>query len=77
MTFGQRVFGEAGEESLPAVVEALQGLRDARALVLALERMGTRDAKLYAEGAAVARRASSASGGAGLRARGCCRERSG
>ncbi len=70
VTFGQRVFGEVSEEALPAVVEALQGLRDARALVLALERMGTRDADLYAAGAAAARRASSASGRAGLRAQG-------
>ena len=70
VTFGQRVFAEVGEEALPAVVEGLQGLRDARALVLALERMGVRDPGLYAAGAAAARLASAVSGREGARSLG-------
>jgi hypothetical protein len=56
LTLGQRVFGEAGEDALPDVLLAVQGLRDARSMVLTLERMGTRDPALYAAGVRAARR---------------------
>jgi hypothetical protein len=75
LAFGQRVFGDAGADALPEALLAVQGLRDARALLLALERMGTRDPALYAAGVVAARRA------AAIRARrsaskGHCRGRS-
>ena len=61
LSFAQRALADVGGESLPDAVLALQGLRDAPALVLALERLGTRDPALYAAGVRAARRASSAS----------------
>jgi hypothetical protein len=60
LAFAQRALAEVGAESLPDAVLAVQGLRDAPALVLALERMGTRDPALFARGVRAARRASSA-----------------
>ncbi len=61
LTFAQRVFGDAGEETLPAVLQAVRALHGARTAMLALERLGTRDPALYAAGVAAARRASSVS----------------
>ena len=52
--FAQRVFAAAPPSDFSLAV-ALDGLRDARALVLALERLGTRDAGLYAAGVQAAR----------------------
>ncbi|HEX9189305.1 MAG TPA: hypothetical protein VGB87_19665, partial [Vicinamibacteria bacterium] len=60
LAFAQRAFAEVRAESLPDAVLAVQGLRDAPALVLALERMGTRDPAVFARGVRAARRASSA-----------------
>jgi hypothetical protein len=57
--FAQRTFGEAAEAALPDVLAAVQALRDARAAILALERLGTRDPALYAATAAAARAAAS------------------
>jgi hypothetical protein len=55
--FAQRVFGDVPADALPEVALAVRSLRDARALLLALERMGTRDPALYAAAASLARRA--------------------
>lgn len=60
LTFAQRVFGEAGESALPEVRAAVRGLRDARSVLLALERMGSRDPALFAVAAETARRAAAA-----------------
>ena len=60
LTFAQRVFGEAGEGALPDVRAAVRGLRDARSVLLALERMGSRDPALFAAAAETARRAAAA-----------------
>ncbi len=60
LTFAQRVFGEAGESALPDVRAAVRGLRDARSVLLALERMGSRDPALFAAAAETARRAAAA-----------------
>jgi len=62
LAFAQRVFGEAGEAALPDALVGVRGLRHARALVLALERMGVRDPGLFAAAVGAARRASEASG---------------
>ncbi len=62
LIFAQRVFGEAGEDALPDVLTAVRGLRDARSVLLALERMGTRDPALFAAAADAARRAAARSG---------------
>ncbi|MFN8092390.1 MAG: hypothetical protein U0599_09260 [Vicinamibacteria bacterium] len=52
--FAQRVFADP-RPSDSGLGVALDGLRDARALVLALERLGTRDAGVYAAGVQAAR----------------------
>jgi hypothetical protein len=62
LLFAQRVFGEAGKDALPEVLAAVRGLREARSLLLALERMGARDPALFAAAAAAARRTASVSG---------------
>jgi hypothetical protein len=60
--FAQRVLAEAGPESLPDAILAVQGLPDARALLLSLERMGARDPALFAAAVVAARRAASVRG---------------
>jgi hypothetical protein len=62
LLFAQRVFGEAGPASLPDVLAAVRGLPEARSLLLALERIGTRDPALFAVAVGAARRAGGASG---------------
>lgn len=62
LAFAQRVFGEADDGTLPDAILAVMGLRDARALVLALERMGTRDPGLFAAAVGAVRRAATLSG---------------
>ena len=62
VAFAQRVFGDAPPEALPEAVLALRSLGDARALLLALERMGTRDPTLCAAAASVARQARAGGG---------------
>jgi hypothetical protein len=52
---------------LPDALVAVDGLRDARALVLALERMGVREPSLFAAGVRAARRAGSRTGEDGRR----------
>ena len=61
LAFAQRVFGGAPQATLSEAVLAVRSLRDARAVLLSLERMGMRDPVLYAEAASLARRT-----GAGL-----------
>jgi hypothetical protein len=53
--FAQRVFGEAPEPAPGPLLVAIDGVRDARALVLVLERLGSRDPSLFAEGVRAAR----------------------
>jgi hypothetical protein len=48
IAFAQRVFGPAAEQAPMEAIEALSGLVDARALVLALERLGSRDPGFFA-----------------------------
>jgi hypothetical protein len=62
VSFAQRVFGGAADDALPDVLAAVRALRDARAAVLTLERMGSRDPSLYAAAGAAARHAGSVSG---------------
>jgi hypothetical protein len=49
IAFAQRVFGAAGEQAPLEAIEALSGLVDTRALVLALERLGSRDPAFFAD----------------------------
>ncbi|HSD27104.1 MAG TPA: hypothetical protein VLL75_07345, partial [Vicinamibacteria bacterium] len=60
--FAQRVFGAAPADAMPDVAHAVRFLRDARALLLALERMGTRDPALYVAAASLARRSGPGTG---------------
>jgi hypothetical protein len=62
LTFAQRLFPEGQGGSQKDVLAAVRGLADARTLVLALERMGVRDAALYARAVRAARRAGFAQG---------------
>jgi hypothetical protein len=62
LIFAQRVFGQAGPASLPDVLTAVRGLPEARSLLLALERLGTRDPALFAAAVGAVRRAGGASG---------------
>jgi hypothetical protein len=55
--FAQRVFGDVRANELSEVAFSVRSLRHTRALLLALERMGTRDPALYAAAASLARRA--------------------
>jgi hypothetical protein len=48
VAFAQRVFGAAAEEAPIEAIQALSGLVDTRALVLALERFGSRDPAFFA-----------------------------
>ncbi len=48
LAFAQRVFGAAPEAALPDVLAAVRGLARRPALVLVLERMGVREASVYA-----------------------------
>jgi hypothetical protein len=57
VVFAQRVFGDVPPGSWADAVLAVRSLRDARALLLALERMGSRDPALYAAAARAAGRA--------------------
>ncbi len=57
--FAQRVFGDAPPDALPEALLAVRSLGQARSLLLALERMGTRDPALYAAAARLADRAGS------------------
>ena len=57
LVFAQRVFGDAGEDALPDVLAAVRGLPEARSVLLALERMGTRDPAIFAAAVGAARRA--------------------
>ena len=57
LAFAQRVFGDVPEGGLPEAVLAVRSLRGARAVLLSLERMGTRDPALCAAAASVAQRA--------------------
>ena len=61
VAFAQRVFARAGDDALPDVLLAVQGLKDARAAVLSLERMGSSDPTLYAAASRAARAAAAAS----------------
>jgi hypothetical protein len=54
----QRVFLNASPETHPDLMLALNGLRDSRALVFALERMGIEDASTWASAIAAARHVS-------------------
>ncbi len=54
----QRVFHDAPPPSLPDVIVALSGLRDSRALVFALERMGIKGADAWAAAVLAARHVS-------------------
>jgi hypothetical protein len=56
IVLAQRVFGDTPTVALPGAVFALRSLREARALLLALERMGTRDTALFAAAVRLARR---------------------
>jgi len=56
LSFAQRVFGEAADGAPLPAIEALSGLVDARALVLALERLGSRDPAFFAAAVSGARR---------------------
>lgn len=67
LAFAQRTLGDAGGERRRDVLVAVRGLRDARALILALERMGIRDPALYARGVRAARRAGAAHGADAIR----------
>ncbi len=62
LVFAQRMFGDVPPSALPEVALAVRSLRDSRAVLLALERMGTRDPALCAAAASVARRAGSGGG---------------
>jgi hypothetical protein len=62
LLFAQRVFGEAGEETLPDVLAVLRGLPEAGSVLLALERIGSRDPALFAAAVGAARRAGAVSG---------------
>jgi hypothetical protein len=62
VVFAQRVFGEAPPVALPEAALAVRSLRDTRAVLLALERMGTRDPALCAAAASAAQRAGSGDG---------------
>ena len=62
LVFAQRVFGEAKEDALPDVGSAVRGLPHARSLLLALERIGTRDPALFAAAVGAARRSGAVSG---------------
>ena len=55
LSFAQRVFGSTAEEAPLEAIQALSGLRDTRALVLALERIGSRDPAVFAAAVAGAR----------------------
>ena len=55
LSFAQRVFGAAAEAAPLEAIQALSGLADARALVLALERFGSRDPAFFAAVVAGAR----------------------
>ncbi len=68
LAFAQRTLGDPGEAAWPDLILAVRGIREARALVLALERMGVRDPALFAAGVRAARRASGAGGEAAERA---------
>ncbi len=68
LSFAQRTLGDPGEPTWPDLILAVRGIREARALVLALERMGARDPALFAAGVRAARRASAAGGEAAERA---------
>jgi len=48
LSFAQRVFGAAADTAPMEAIQALSGLRDTRALVLALERLGSRDPAFFA-----------------------------
>jgi hypothetical protein len=62
VVFAQRVFDDVPPGRSSDAALALRSLRDARALLLALERMGTRDTALYAAAARVAAGAGPGSG---------------
>lgn len=64
LAFAQRVFGDVPPAALPEAVVAVRSLSDARALLLALERLGARDPALFAVAAGVARRAGPGAGDA-------------
>lgn len=68
LSFAQRTLGDPGEPSWPDLILAVRGIREARGLVLALERMGVRESALFAAGVRAARRASAAGGEAAERA---------
>jgi hypothetical protein len=70
LTFAQRVFGDAKEDEQPNVLAAVRGLPEARALLLALERIGTRDPALYAAAVGAARRAEFVTGEEAIRVHG-------
>jgi hypothetical protein len=55
LSFAQRAFGAAAERAPVDAVRALAGLRDTRALLLSLERLGSRDPGLFAGAVAWAR----------------------
>lgn len=55
LSFAQRVFGAAAEAAPTEAIQALSGLLDTRALVLALERFGSRDPAFFAAAVAGAR----------------------
>ena len=61
LIFAQRVFGEAGQDAMQDVLAAVRALPESRSLLLALERIGTRDPALFAAAAGAARRAGAAS----------------
>lgn len=56
LSFAQRVFGAAAEAAPDDAALALAGLLDTRALLLALERMGSRDPAFYSAAVTGARR---------------------
>lgn len=57
LSFAQRVFGAAAEAAPAEATEALGGLGDTRALLLALERLGSRDPGFFAAAVAGTRSA--------------------
>lgn len=63
LSFAQRVFGAAAETAPKDALLALSGLSDTRALLLALERMGSRDPAVFAAAASGARSLPSAGAG--------------
>ncbi len=55
LSFAQRVFGAAAEAAPIEAVQALSGLADTRALLLSLERLGSRDPVFFAAAVKAAR----------------------